>query len=255
MVSFFENSILGETSFHACTTWDSGQAAAIENEPVTSDVPTLVMQGEYDPITPPAWGQHAAETLENSHFYVYPGVGHGASVVGCPRDMMIAFLNDPTHAPDDACISQMQVLRFVVPAEDTQAIEFEPFTNKEMGISGIAPVGWTESGPGVFSRGSSGLDVATLVVQAAPVSAQDLLTRLTGQLGLDETPPSVGEREANNLTWTLYAVKVQGLSVDIALLESEGSALIVLLQSALDEREALYETAFLPAVDALTPIE
>jgi len=52
---------------------------------------------------------------------------------------------------------------------------------------------------------------------------------LTGQLGLDETPPSVGEREANDLTWTLYAVKVQGISVDTALSESEGATLIVLL--------------------------
>jgi len=256
LAGFFEDSMLGYPAFHVCTYWGSGQAAAIENEPVSSDVPTLVMQGEYDPITPPDWGRNAAETLENGHFFEYPGVGHGASVVaGCPCEMLIAFLNDPAHAPDDSCIAEMGGLSFVVPAESEPIIELEPFTNKEMGISGIAPVGWTESAPGVFTRGSSGLDVAALVVQAAPVSAQDLLTRLTGQLGLDEMPPSVGERESNGLTWTLYAVEVQGVSVDIALSESEGSALIVLLQSTPDERDALYEAVFLPIVDALTPLE
>jgi hypothetical protein len=78
---------------------------------------------------------------------------------------------------------------------------------------------------------------------------------LTGQLGLDEMPPSVGEREANNLTWTLYAVKVQGISVDIAVSESDQSVLLVLLQSAPEERDTLYEQLFLPAVDALTPID
>jgi hypothetical protein len=255
LVGFLEDSILGKPGFYVCAEWDSGQADPIENEPVVSDVPTLLMAGEFDPITPPAWGRHAAETLQNSYFYEYAGLGHGASAVaGCPREMLISFLNDPTQAPDDACTAEMGI-QFVVPTEDVQAVELEPFTNEEMGISGMAPAGWTEAGPGIFARGSSGLDVTTLIMQAAPGRAEDLLVTLTGQLGLDETPASAGEREANSLTWTLYDTIVQGISVDFALTESEGSALIVLLQSALDERDALYETVFLPAVDALAPIE
>jgi pimeloyl-ACP methyl ester carboxylesterase len=255
LVGFLEDSIIGKPGFQVCADWDSGQADPIENEPVLSDVPTLLMGGEFDPITPPAWGRHAAETLENGYFFEYPAVGHGASAVaGCPREMMIAFLNDPTRAPDDACIAEMR-MKFVVPTEEEHVVEFEPFTSENMGISGVAPVGWTEAGPGVFSRASSGLDVATLIQQAAPGNAEGLLALLTRQLGLEETPESVGEREANDLSWTLYTTTVQGLHIDVALAESEGLALIVLLQSTADEHDALYESVFLPVLDALIPAE
>ena len=256
LAGFFEDSIVGEITYSVCETWDSGQAAAIENEPVVSDVRTLVMAGEYDPITPPSWGERAAETLQNGHFFEYPAVGHGASVVeGCPREMLLAFIQDPATTPDDSCISEMVALSFAVPADSASIIELELFTDEGMNISGVAPVGWTEAAPGVYSRASSGLDAAALIEQAAPGSVQDLLARLTGQLGLDEMPPSVGEREANNLTWTLYAVTVQGVSVDIAVSQGEELALIVLLQGAPEERDILYEQLFLPAVDALAPID
>ena len=57
----------------------------LENEPVVSDIPTLVMAGEYDPITPPEWGENAAEYLTNAAFVEFPAVGHAASVSGdCP---------------------------------------------------------------------------------------------------------------------------------------------------------------------------
>jgi hypothetical protein len=64
------------------------------------------MAGEFDPITPPAWSQHAAETLANSFFFTYAGVGHGASADDCGREMMLEFLDDPTAAPDHSCIER-----------------------------------------------------------------------------------------------------------------------------------------------------
>jgi hypothetical protein len=67
------------------------------------------MAGEFDPTTPPAWGQRAAETLKDAFFHEYPGIGHGASALsGCPREMFTAFLEEPREAPDDACIEGMR---------------------------------------------------------------------------------------------------------------------------------------------------
>ena len=57
--------IVGGPGAEFCQEWDSGQAGPIENEPVVSDVPTLLLAGEFDPITPPAWARQAAETLTN----------------------------------------------------------------------------------------------------------------------------------------------------------------------------------------------
>lgn len=104
----YANSILGGLAYRACQVWDAGRAEDSANQPVYSAAPTLLMNGEFDPITPPAWGQRAAETLDHVYIYVYPGVGHGASgVEGCPQHMMSAFLLNPAAAPDDACIGRM----------------------------------------------------------------------------------------------------------------------------------------------------
>jgi len=194
--------------------------------------------------------------MDRGHFFEYPGVGHGASIVpGCPTDMMLAFLEDPFTAPDDACIAEMDLPQFVVPGPGAEAIAMSPFTNEQMGIQGVVPAGWQEASPGVYSRGSSALDMAVVLAQAAPGEAADLLNLVTRQLSLSAAPEDVGQREANGLTWTLYAVKVQGIPVDLALTESDGLALIVLLQSSAEEHEALYDAVFLPVVDGLVPLE
>jgi pimeloyl-ACP methyl ester carboxylesterase len=107
LADLFESAVNGGLAYRVCAGWGAGQAEAMENRPVASDVPTLVMVGEFDPVTPPAWGRHAADTLSRSHLYEYPGVGHGASAQECGREMMRAFWDDPTVAPDDRCIAAM----------------------------------------------------------------------------------------------------------------------------------------------------
>ena len=254
LAGFFEHSKIGSLSYETCPQWGAGQADPSANEPVGSDIPTLILAGEYDPVTPPSWAQRVSTTLANSYAFEYPGVGHGSSIVaGCPQEMMLAFLKDPSNAPDDACIAAMGEPKFVVPGAGTEAIELVPFTSEQFGIQGVVPAGWEEVNPGVFARQSSALDLATIIVQSAAVTADQLLQALTQQLGLGEPPESVGQREANGLTWTLYAVTVQGIPVDIALADSDGLALVVLLQSTADEHDVLYDAVFLPVVDALVP--
>ena len=109
LARMFEHAIVGKLPFQACEFWGAGRAEPAANQPVDSDLPLLLMAGEFDPITPPAWAFHAAETLANGYVYQYPGIGHGATPIGgCPRDMMIAFLENPNIPPDDYCIAEME---------------------------------------------------------------------------------------------------------------------------------------------------
>ena len=74
-----------------------------------STIPTLILQGEYDPVTPPANGMLAAQTLSKSYFFLFPGVGHRvASPSSCPSDITNAFWEHPAEKPDASCISSMQ---------------------------------------------------------------------------------------------------------------------------------------------------
>jgi pimeloyl-ACP methyl ester carboxylesterase len=98
--------IVGE--FSACQLWQVAPASASFKAPVTSDIPTLVLEDAYDPITPPANGDAAAKTLSHSYVMHFPGTGHGAYLTGiCPLSIVNAFFADPTTAPNSGCIGGM----------------------------------------------------------------------------------------------------------------------------------------------------
>ena len=105
----------GDGVFAVCQKWGSAATDPKEDQPVTSDIPTLVLAGEYDPITPPEWGQQAADTLSRHYSYVFPGIGHGvATADDCPQSITMAFLADPTVAPNASCVSGMGGPEWVV---------------------------------------------------------------------------------------------------------------------------------------------
>ena len=80
-----------------------------------SDVPTLILAGQLDPITPPAWAYDTALSLTNSYVAEVPGYGHSPTFSGpCPTSMALEFLGNPTGPPDDSCLAEMKV-EFAVP--------------------------------------------------------------------------------------------------------------------------------------------
>lgn len=91
-----------------CDVWDVPAVDSPDRAPVHSGVPTLLLAGEYDPVTPLAWAELAAETLTDVQVYEFPGAGHGVfRTSSCARSMIAAFLEDPTAAVDAGCIATM----------------------------------------------------------------------------------------------------------------------------------------------------
>ncbi|MDX1688412.1 MAG: alpha/beta hydrolase, partial [Candidatus Promineifilaceae bacterium] len=126
---FVSSASVGRAAFDVCAMWEAGQAPPLEEEAVSSDLPTLILAGEYDPITPPSWGESVAAGFSNSMFFTFPGLGHGVSLDGgCPLSVMLAFLDDPTTAPDGACVETMAGPNFRVPGEAVAEVSLEPFT-------------------------------------------------------------------------------------------------------------------------------
>ena len=242
-----------ETPFDICEKFNVEKADASATEAVQSDLPTLVMAGEYDPITPPSWGRRTADNISESYYFEFPGHGHGTSMVeGCPTQMMIEFFENPNQSPNSTCISQLTGPEFLLPIS-TQ-VNLIPYSNSEFNIQGSVPEGWQEANPGVFTRGSSAVDGAVVLFQSAPTSADELLDILVNSFKLSETPDVVGERKANNLIWKLYNFSLQGFSVDMAITEKDGQGIVVLLQSTPDERENLYKSIYLPMIDNARPL-
>ncbi len=99
-----------------CGFWNVNQLSPAVDAPVTSSIPTLVLSGAFDPVTPPAYAQEAASTLSNSYFFEFPIGGHGEVTSGtCQDSIFIQFLNNPQQKPDATCINQQQMV-FSTPA-------------------------------------------------------------------------------------------------------------------------------------------
>ncbi|MBV8951209.1 MAG: alpha/beta fold hydrolase [Actinobacteria bacterium] len=92
-----------------CDAWDVPSLPARFNHPVRSTIRTLVLAGEYDPVTPPAYGNMAAHTLRRSEVVEFPGLGHTS--IGypnpCPSAIFHAFLDAPDNPVDRACAAAM----------------------------------------------------------------------------------------------------------------------------------------------------
>jgi pimeloyl-ACP methyl ester carboxylesterase len=86
-----------------CARWPVGSIDAGFKTPVVSDTPVLLLSGEYDPITPPAYAERVKnEGLGNSVHLVGRGQGHGLVGVGCVPRLLRAFLENPTPTALDA---------------------------------------------------------------------------------------------------------------------------------------------------------
>lgn len=99
-----------------CTSWDLPPAPDAINLPVSSDVPALLISGEFDPVTPPAFGAQVAADLPNSTHVIIPSGGHGAGISSnCGFSLIVAFLRDPAAPLDLSCVETTSPLSFTTP--------------------------------------------------------------------------------------------------------------------------------------------
>ena len=95
---------LTPSGFALCDAWRGAPPNPSVAAPVVSDAPTLLLAGEYDPITAPAWADAAAATLSRGEVYHFPGTGHAVITRGaCPRRMINAFLDQLSAAGVAGC--------------------------------------------------------------------------------------------------------------------------------------------------------
>lgn len=87
-----------------CELWNVPELGPSLDEPTISDIPTLLLSGRFDPITPPAFAEAAAANLSTSYNYTFPTTAHSALGNGCADKIVTAFLAAPTTEPDSSCL-------------------------------------------------------------------------------------------------------------------------------------------------------
>lgn len=90
-----------------CAAWPTSAGTPLDRTPVRSDIPTLLLSGRLDPVTPAHWARTAAATLSRHQHVVVPGAAHGTFATGCVPRLLGEFIDDADpKALDAACVQQ-----------------------------------------------------------------------------------------------------------------------------------------------------
>lgn len=87
-----QHSFMGKTMLEGleatCEVWKVPAVDDSFSEPISSDIPTLLLSGEIDPATPPSWGELAMEKLTNAKHFVAPYATHGVAYQSCANNLI-----------------------------------------------------------------------------------------------------------------------------------------------------------------------
>ena len=93
----------------ACAMWPKRTLDAAYYSPIVSDVPTLVLSGELDPVTPPGWGEAVVKHLSRGRHIAVPATGHGVVTTPCGNRLVNDFIEDGTvDGLDTDCVASVR---------------------------------------------------------------------------------------------------------------------------------------------------
>jgi len=93
----------------ACALWRRGEIPKNYAKPTRSAVPALIITGQWDPVTPPVYGDTAAKYLSHSLHVIVPHGGHGFNGLkgtDCIGNLMVSFIDrGTTEGLDTSCVN------------------------------------------------------------------------------------------------------------------------------------------------------
>ena len=97
-----------------CAAWKVPRSADVLGLAVHSAIPTLILVGAFDPITPPEFGEAAALTLSHSTLLVDPAAAHAVVTTrhACVWQAVRDVLSDPATEIDLSCVGAIPPVRW-----------------------------------------------------------------------------------------------------------------------------------------------
>jgi hypothetical protein len=93
----------------SCAQWHVQLLPRSDITPVKSSLPTLLLSGAFDPITPPEYAATMLTDLPNAQHVVFPYGSHGQAVSNaCANRTIQSFLDAPTSKFDASCAADQQ---------------------------------------------------------------------------------------------------------------------------------------------------
>jgi len=106
----------------ACAIWRRASITSNYAEPTRSDVPALILTGQWDPVTPPIYGDTAAKYLSHSLHVIVPHGGHGFNGLNgldCIDNLIVSFIDRGTTTElDTSCVNSIGRKGFLLKLPD-----------------------------------------------------------------------------------------------------------------------------------------
>jgi pimeloyl-ACP methyl ester carboxylesterase len=95
-------------SLAQCAVWPRGAVPEDFHAPLRSDAPVLLLSGEFDPVTPPRYGEQVLAGLPHGRHLVLRGQGHNVIGVGCAPKLLARFVDTAdAKGLDAACLDKL----------------------------------------------------------------------------------------------------------------------------------------------------
>ena len=107
-------SVLDRTQLYGvCEHWSEPGPSPLV--PAGTDVPVLVLAGQFDPVARPVLSHHVAVLIgKNARFVELPLIGHNVRQFSpCGRRIAADFIDRPAQTPDTSCADQIAPIRFL----------------------------------------------------------------------------------------------------------------------------------------------
>ena len=103
-----------------CGVWETEPVEATFFQPLVSDIPTLLLSGELDPVTPPSNAEGAIQTLTNAKHIVVSGTAHNTIQQPCIYNLVRDFVvTTDIHTLNDECAKESTRPAFILSATGT----------------------------------------------------------------------------------------------------------------------------------------
>ncbi|MEM9714306.1 MAG: alpha/beta fold hydrolase [Actinomycetota bacterium] len=241
---------VGPQSFAACEAVGIGTAAEGATEPVVSDVATLVLSGDFDPITPPSYGRDAAEDLSASFVVEHPFLSHATASDPCVAGIVAEFVDDPTVAPDTSCVDAATSPDFTPVGLGDLTLESVTAESSQLGpgVTADVPASWIDQdvGFGINRARLQGiLDPTSISVLPGLGNTMDFLVDTI----VDELDDATDEEpvDVDGQTWERVSGGDRGAVVDLFVRRDDpDGAVLVVIAGRAEERDELVERVGLP---------
>ena len=112
----FGDPALVQEQAEICATHGAAARPASDYFAVETDIRTLIVEGDMDPITPPPLAEAILPGFSNGTYVEFPFAGHGPTrSVECAGEFLTKFFDDPNGELDQSCVDTMEAPDFVGP--------------------------------------------------------------------------------------------------------------------------------------------